>query len=144
VRRAYARRDSTNFGRPQGQVKLSGMREPARTALQARNPRGAEMATKTAAKKKSRRTVLYSSGGKKLYAVRDASGKFKDIQQYARAHAMDIKRGSSAEAATAVKKAKKAATKAVKAVAKRPLSAKKAAPAKKAAKAKSPRKSAVK
>ena len=60
------------------------------------------MATKTAAKKKSRRTVLYSSGGKKLYAVRDASG--KDIQQYARAHAMDIKRGSSAEAAAAVKK----------------------------------------
>ncbi|MGZ9031770.1 MAG: hypothetical protein ACXW2G_10370 [Burkholderiaceae bacterium] len=101
------------------------------------------MATKTAAKKKSRRTVLYSSGGKKLYAVRDASGKFKDIQQYSRAHAMDIKRGSSAEAAAGVKKAKKAATKSVKAVAKRPLSAKKAVTAKKAATAKSPRKSAV-
>jgi hypothetical protein len=45
-------------------------------------------------KKKARRTVLYSSKGKKLYAVRDKGGKFKDIQQYSRAHAMDIKRTS--------------------------------------------------
>ena len=72
------------------------------------------MATKKAAKKKSRRTVMYSTGGKKLYAVRDASGKFKDIQQYSRAHAMDIKRGSAAEAkegatTAAGKAAKKAA-----------------------------------
>ena len=63
------------------------------------------MATRKAAKKKSRRTVMYSSGGKKLYAVRDAGGKFKDIQQYSRAHAMDIKRGSSAEEPAAAKKA---------------------------------------
>ena len=63
------------------------------------------MATKTAAKKKSRRTVMYSSGGKKLYAVRDASGKFKDIQQYSRAHAMDIKRGSAPRSARRSKKA---------------------------------------
>lgn len=54
---------------------------------------------KKAAKKKARRTVLYSSKGKKLYAVRSASGQFKDIQQYSRAHAMDIKRNSAAEAA---------------------------------------------
>ncbi len=69
------------------------------------------MATAKAARKKSRRTVMYSSGGKKLYAVRDASGKFKDIQQYSRAHAMDIKRGSAAEGKVAAKKAatKKAA-----------------------------------
>ena len=82
------------------------------------------MATKKAAKKKSRRTVMYSTGGKKLYAVRDASGKFKDIQQYARAHAMDIKRGSSAETSAAAKKVAKAAKKvakaAKKAVAKKP------------------------
>jgi hypothetical protein len=70
------------------------------------------MATaRKAAKKKSRRTVMYSSGGKKLYAVRDASGRFKDIQQYARAHAMDIKRGSSAETSVAAKKAVKAVAK---------------------------------
>ena len=70
------------------------------------------MATaKKAAKKKSRRTVMYSTGGKKLYAVRDASGKFKDIQQYSRAHAMDIKRGSSAEASAVAKKAAKKAAK---------------------------------
>jgi vacuolar-type H+-ATPase subunit E/Vma4 len=93
------------------------------------------MATKKAAKKKSRRTVMYSTGGKKLYAVRDASGKFKDIQQYSRAHAMDIKRGSSAETKAAAKKAvkkaaKKAATvkkSAAKKVTKRATTAKKAA-----------------
>ena len=97
------------------------------------------MATKKAAKKKSRRTVMYSTGGKKLYAVRDASGKFKDIQQYSRAHAMDIKKGSSAETKAAAKKAvkkaakktaKKAATvkkSAAKKVTKRATTAKKAA-----------------
>ncbi len=98
------------------------------------------MATaRKAAKKKSRRTVLYSSAGKKLYAVRDASGKFEDIQQYARAHAMDIKRGSTAEekaaevqaARTTAKKTttkKTAATKtAAKTVARGPSKAKRAA-----------------
>ena len=60
---------------------------------------GKKKAQKKAKKKakKARRTVLYSSKGKKLYAKRDASGKFKDIQQYSRAHAMDIKRKSAAE-----------------------------------------------
>ncbi|HTS21697.1 MAG TPA: hypothetical protein VMN79_07775 [Casimicrobiaceae bacterium] len=58
-----------------------------------------------------RRTVLYSSRGKKLYAVRDKAGKFKDIQQYSRAHAMDIKRKSKAEMAAGSKKAKKEAAK---------------------------------
>jgi len=97
------------------------------------------MATaKKAAKKKARRTVMYSSAGKKLYAVRDKTGKFKDIQQYSRAHAMDIKRGSKAEAATAAKKAakkvakkasagKSAVKKAAKKVAKRATGAKKTA-----------------
>ncbi len=94
------------------------------------------MATKTAAKKKARRTVMYSSGGKKLYAVRDASGKFKDIQQYSRAHAMDIKRGSSAEAGAAVKKAAKKAAAKVKSAAKTAKKAvKKAATRKPAGKA---------
>lgn len=55
---------------------------------------------------KAKRTTHRSSTGKKLYAVRDASGKFKDIQQYSRAHALDIKRGSS-KADTATKKAAK-------------------------------------
>jgi hypothetical protein len=62
----------------------------------------------------ARRTVLYSSKGKKLYAVRDAKGRFKDIQQYSRAHAMDMRRKSKAELAAAAKKAggkKKAAPK---------------------------------
>lgn len=52
-------------------------------------------AAKKGAKKKSKRTVMYSSGGKKLYAVRAADGSFKDIQQYSRAHAADIKRDSA-------------------------------------------------
>lgn len=50
---------------------------------------------------KARRTTHRSSTGKKLYAVRDKSGKFKDIQQYSRAHAMDIKRGSTKSETTA-------------------------------------------
>ncbi len=47
------------------------------------------------AKKAGRRTVLRSSKGKKLYAVRDGEGKFKDIQSYQRAHSMDIKRNDA-------------------------------------------------
>ncbi len=54
---------------------------------------------KKASKKKARRTVMYSSKGKKLYAKRDSGGKFKDIQQYSKAHAADIKRSSNAEEA---------------------------------------------
>ena len=61
---------------------------------------------------KAKRTTHRSSTGKKLYAVRDKSGKFKDIQQYSRAHAMDIKRGSTssetaAKAKRTIAKAKK-------------------------------------
>ncbi len=54
-----------------------------------------------------RRTTLRSSKGTKLYAVRDAKGRFKDIQSYKRAHAMDMKRTSKAEAAAKRKKAGK-------------------------------------
>ncbi len=46
---------------------------------------------------KSRRTTHRSSSGKKLYAVRDAKGRFKDIQSYARAHGTDLKRKSKKE-----------------------------------------------
>jgi hypothetical protein len=35
--------------------------------------------------------------GKKLYAVRDAKGRFKDIQTYERAHGQDVKRKSRKE-----------------------------------------------
>ena len=87
---------------------------------------------------KAKRTVMYSSKGKKLYAVRDKNGKFKDIQQYSRAHAMDIKRTQQGEAAAkkAVKKrlkksaakktAKGPARKAVKRAVKRTTTAKRA------------------
>lgn len=46
-----------------------------------------------------KRTVLRSSAGKKLYAKRDAVGKFEDIQTYKRAQAQDMKRTSKAEIA---------------------------------------------
>ena len=36
--------------------------------------------------------MLYSSAGKKLYAVRAADGTFKDIQSYQRAHAADLRK----------------------------------------------------
>jgi len=44
-----------------------------------------------------KRTTHRSSTGTKLYAVRDAQGRFKDIQTYKRAHSQDIKRKSKAE-----------------------------------------------
>ena len=46
---------------------------------------------------KAKRTTLRSSADKKLYAVRDSKGKFKDIQSYKRAHGQDEKRTSDAE-----------------------------------------------
>jgi hypothetical protein len=56
---------------------------------------------------KARRTTHRSSKGKKLYAVRDAEGRFKDIQTYERAHRADLAKTSKAEATT--RKAKKKA-----------------------------------
>lgn len=71
----------------------------------------------------TRRTTLYSSAGKKLYAVRNADGTFKDIQTYQRAHAADMRHKSKAELEAAAKKTGKPAAK----------KAAKKAPAKKAA-----------
>jgi hypothetical protein len=61
-----------------------------------------------------KRTVMRSSKGKKLYAVRDAKGRFKDIQSYKKSHAMDMKRKSKAELAKAAKAKPKAKAKAKK------------------------------
>jgi hypothetical protein len=59
---------------------------------------------------KGRRTTHRSTAGKKLYAVRDAHGRFKDIQTYERAHRADLAHKSKAELAGGAKKkrAKKA------------------------------------
>lgn len=51
----------------------------------------------------TKRTTHRSSKGTKLYAVRDAKGRFVDIQTYKRSHAADMRRKSKAEVA---KKAK--------------------------------------
>ena len=53
---------------------------------------------------KARRTTHRSVSGKKLYAVRDKKGRFKDIQTYERSHRMDMKRSSKAERAAKAKK----------------------------------------
>lgn len=54
---------------------------------------------------------MRSSTGTKLYALRDKTGKFKDIQTYARAHAADIRAGTTkTEAAKATKKPAKKKT----------------------------------
>jgi hypothetical protein len=45
----------------------------------------------------SKRTTHRSTSGKKLYAVRDAKGRFKDIQTFERSHRADLKRKSKAE-----------------------------------------------
>jgi hypothetical protein len=53
---------------------------------------------------KGRRTTHRSTAGRKLYAVRDTSGRFKDIQTYERAHGADLKRTAKAEPAKRAKK----------------------------------------
>lgn len=68
----------------------------------------------------TRRTTMRSRTGTKLYAVRDESGQFKDIQSYKRAHAADMRHKSEAEKVAAQgpieKKVRKAANAAVKSV----------------------------
>jgi hypothetical protein len=66
-----------------------------------------------------KRTTMYSTGGKKLYAVRNADGTFNDIQSYARAHRMDMQRTSAAEIEGAAKKKVASVKKAVKKAAKK-------------------------
>jgi uncharacterized protein YjhX (UPF0386 family) len=60
-----------------------------------------------AARKKARRTTHRSSAGKKLYAVRDAKGRFKDIQTYERAHRADLASRTKGEKVAARKRAAK-------------------------------------
>ncbi len=68
----------------------------------------------------TRRTTMRSRTGTKLYAVRDESGQFKDIQTYKRAHTADMRHKSKAEKEVAQgpieKKVRKAAKDAVKSV----------------------------
>lgn len=44
-----------------------------------------------------KRTTHRSTAGRKLYAVRDAKGRFVDIQTYERAHRADLKRKARKE-----------------------------------------------
>ena len=55
----------------------------------------------------AKRTTHRSTAGKKLYAVRDASGKFKDIQTYERAHRADLRKKAAPEKAVAARTATK-------------------------------------
>jgi hypothetical protein len=57
------------------------------------------------AAKKARRTTHRSVSGKKLYAVRDAKGRFKDIQTYERAHRADLAKRTKTEKTAAKKRA---------------------------------------
>lgn len=57
--------------------------------------------------KKARRTTHRSKTGKKLYAKRDAKGRFKDIQTYERAHRADLARVSKTEVKARRKRAAK-------------------------------------
>ncbi len=52
----------------------------------------------------TKRTTHRSTSGKKLYAVRDAKGRFKDIQTFERAHRADLAKKSGPEKKTAAKK----------------------------------------
>jgi hypothetical protein len=55
----------------------------------------------------TKRTTHRSIAGKKLYAVRDKQGRFKDIQTYERAHRADLAKKSKAEKAAAKRRTKK-------------------------------------
>jgi hypothetical protein len=59
----------------------------------------------------ARRTTHRSTAGKKLYAVRDARGRFKDIQTYERAHRADLAHKSKAELAKGRKKTRRKTSK---------------------------------
>ncbi len=61
---------------------------------------------------KARRTTHRSRSGKKLYAVRDSKGRFKDIQTYERAMRGDLARNAGSETSKKAMKAKAAKKKA--------------------------------
>lgn len=80
---------------------MPAAKKPA-AAKAAAKPKAAAAKPKAAAKapaKKAQRTTHRSSTGTKLYAVRDAKGRFKDIQTYKRAHAADLRKKSKSETA---------------------------------------------
>ena len=78
---------------------------PLETHCLVRCPRVPSMLAKGRAEMaKARRTTHRSKAGKKLYAVRDSLGRFKDIQTYERAHRADLARTSSAEVKAKAKK----------------------------------------
>jgi threonine dehydratase len=66
------------------------------------------MPVKEASMAKARRTTHRSRSGKKLYAKRDARGRFKDIQTYERAHRADL--AHTAKSEVAKRKRRKKAT----------------------------------
>jgi DNA-binding protein HU-beta len=58
---------------------------------------------------KARRTTHRSSKGKKLYAVRDAKGRFKDIQTFERSHRADLAKTTKVEGVARKKTARRRA-----------------------------------
>jgi hypothetical protein len=52
----------------------------------------------------SGKRTTHRASGKKVYAVRDKSGRFKDIQSYKKAHGADVKRKSKNESKSGKKK----------------------------------------
>jgi hypothetical protein len=103
----------TEINRRRSRDRYIDAAESGMTLRPRRGPQtGGDMAT--------RRTTMRSRTGTKLYAVRDESGKFKDIQTYKRAHTADMRHKSKAEIEAArgpiEKKVRKAAKTAVKSV----------------------------
>ena len=70
-----------------------------------------------------KRTVLRSSAGKKLYAVRKKDGKFSDIQTYERAHRADLAASAKSETSKKSKAAVKKMADTKKPAAKKPAKA---------------------
>ncbi len=84
---------SNENGGAVGQMAMNSIAEICRTFSR-------ELAMPAPKKKpagKVTRTTHRSKTGTKLYAVRDAKGRFKDIQTYKRAHAADLRKKSKKE-----------------------------------------------
>ena len=111
---------AAEFARQGSPVKADRLRAVVNNRQYACAPLRRHPATQTGGTMATRRTTMRSRTGTKLYAVRDESGQFKDIQTYKRAHAADLRQKSAAETVAAQgpieKKVRKAATDAVRSV----------------------------
>lgn len=80
-------------------AKKASAKKPAAKKAGKKKPAARKSAKTTKRAAAAKRTTHRSKSGKKMYAKRSATGSFKDIQSYKRAHGQDVGRDSAAERA---------------------------------------------